>query len=252
MILCFDIGNSNINICVFEIKTNELVFSCALTSDISKTADEYCVLLRSLLNCELNINGAIIGSVVPQLTPIISRTIKSIYDIEPLIVGAGVKTSLNIKTDNPSEVGADIVANAVCAIDKGNFPAIILDFGTATTIISIDENKKLTDVFILSGLYSSYNALITEAAAIPSVPLFTPRSFTGKNTANSVNSGIIYSNAFAIDGFINKLTDKLGHCSLLATGAAADIVLPLCENDISLNKNMTCEGLFRIYLKNRA
>ena len=250
MVLCVDIGNSNINICVFNPDSDAIVHSFAITSDIYKTSDEYCVVLNALLKNEFHIAGAIIGSVVPQLTPIISNTVKSIYGIDALVVGPGVKTSLNIKTDNPAEVGADIVANAVYAIDGDMVPAVIIDFGTATTIVSIDESKKLTNVFILPGLYSSYKALTKEAAAIPSVPLYTPNSFLGKNTANSVNSGVVYSNAFAIDGFVDKLTENSKGCSLLATGAAAPIVLPLCKNNISFNENLTCRGLYRIYLKN--
>ncbi len=255
MVLCIDIGNSSINACVFDTESDDLVLSYSLTTDISKTSDEYCVTFKTLFDMkefDLSlVNGVIVSSVVPQLTPVISKAMKDILDLDAVIVGPGVKTSLNIKTDNPSEVGADIVANAVYAIAKGITPAVIVDFGTATTVVCVDAEKKLTDVFILPGLYSSYKALTKEAAAIPSVPLYTPRSFTGKNTAASVNAGIVYSNAFAVDAFIDKITSNIGACTLLATGSAANIVLPLCENKLSYRENLTCEGLYQIYLKNR-
>ena len=255
MVLCIDMGNTSIKACVFDTQANEKVLSLALTTDLNKTSDEYCVMLKAIFEMKsfdtLSIDGIIIGSVVPQLTPVISKAVKDIFDIEAIIVGPGVKTSLNIKTDNPAEVGADIVANAVYAISEGLTPAVIVDFGTATTIVSIDADKKLTDVFILPGLYSSYKALTHEAAAIPSVPLYTPKSFSGKNTASSVNAGIVYSNAFAVDSFINRIAAKDGSTSLLATGSAANIVLPLCENALTFREDLTCEGLYRISLKNR-
>ncbi len=254
MVLCIDMGNTSIKACVFDAHTSDKVLSMSLTTDLNKTSDEYCVILKSIFDMKRfnpsAINGVIIGSVVPQLTPVISKAVNDIFNLEAIVVGPGVKTSLNIKTDNPAEVGADIVANAVYAISEDLAPAVIVDFGTATTIVSIDADKKLTDVFILPGLYSSYKALTHEAAAIPSVPLYTPKAFCGKNTASSVNVGIVYSNAFAVDSFINKIISKCGSASLLATGSAANIVLPLCEHSFTFREDLTCEGLYSIYLKN--
>lgn len=255
MVLICDIGNSTIDICIYECDGSPIRFE--LSCDRNKSADEYAILIDTLLKMRKfpgdSVKGAIIGSVVPDLTSVLSAAVRTLFNVKPMTVGAGIKTSLDIKTDRPSEVGADIVANTVAAIDEFDSPMIIIDFATSTTFVSIDNEKRLTDVFITPGVYSSYSALTRDAAAIACVPLFTPKALCGKNTAASVNSGIIYSAAFAADGFIGRIKseNKNGNINVIATGGAASLVLPLCKEKIIRRPNLTCDGLYKIYLKNR-
>ena len=254
MILCADIGNSSIDFCVYEdAKTRSLSFKIA--TDHTKSRDEYAVIMESVFR--LNgfdpraLTGAMIGSVAPDLTRTVSDAIQSLCGVQPLCVGPGIKTSLDIKTDHPAEVGADLVANAVAALSLFPAPVIVADLGTATTVLAIDAHKRLTDVYILPGVYCSYAALTKDAAAIPCVPLFPPKSLSGKNTASSVNVGVVYSAVYALEGFISLLQDRLGDAPVVATGGAADLIIPLCKHKISVHEHLTCDGLYQIYLKNR-
>ncbi len=255
MVLICDIGNSTIDICIYMCDSAPVRFE--LSCDRHKSADEYAILIDTLFKMRnfpgASINGAIIGSVVPDLTSVLSNAILSLFHIKPMTVGPGIKTSLDIKTDRPSEVGADIVANTVAALDEFDAPMIIIDFATSTTFVSIDKERRLTDVFITPGVYSSYSALTRDAAAIACVPLFTPKSLSGKNTAASVNSGVIYSAAFSADGFISRIKseNKDSNITAIATGGTAHLVLPLCKERIIRRPNLTCDGLYKIYLKNR-
>ena len=255
MILAADIGNSNISIGIYHSDgRSELSFTVAC--DLHKSADEYAIVFKSFLDLSgfslSGISGSVIGSVVPDLTDTVSRALFRLTGIEPLIVGPGIKTSLDIKTDRPGEVGADIVANAVAALKEFTPPFVIFDFGTATTVLSVNENRQLTDVFILPGVRSSFNALIRDTATIASIPFAAPKALSGKNTASSVNAGIIYANAFAVDGFLHQIkkTGKYALLQAIATGGAAETVLPFCKHDISFRPHLTVDGLYHIYQKN--
>ena len=256
MILVCDIGNSTIGLCTYD--KDKATGKFELSTDRSKSADEYSILIENLFRMKgiskEDINGAVIGSVVPEINTALSRAISSLFGVKPITVGVGIKTSLDIKTDRPSEVGADIVANCVSALSEYEPPLIIVDFATSTTIVTIDKTKRLTDVFILPGVYSSYSAITRDAAEIASVPLFTPMSLSGKNTAASVNAGVVYGAAFALDGFIKKIKNNLSlnDVTVLATGGGAPLVTPLCEEKIIRKPNLTCDGLYQIYLKNCA
>lgn len=256
MTLCVDIGNSTVKFCIFD-SDGKIAHHFSFAADEGKSADEFAVLTRSLFalhGCNISdVDSAIVSSVAPALTEKIITAVKALCGCTPLTVGPGVKTSLNIKTDHPGEVGADLVANAVAALACAEAPLVVVDFGTATTVLAIDEKRSLTDVFILPGVYSSYNALTSEAAGIPAVALGTPKSFSGKNTAASVSAGIAYANAFAVDGFIEKIKRHYGAESInaVATGTAAHTVLPLCVHTVTYREHLTGEGLYAIYLKNR-
>ncbi len=254
MILCADIGNSSIDFCIYE-DTGKRRLSFKIATDRAKSRDEYAVIMESVFR--LNsfdpraLTGAMVGSVAPDLTRTVSDAIVSLCGVLPLCVGPGIKTSLDIKSDNPAEVGADIVANAVAALALFSAPVIVADLGTATTILAIDAHRRLTDGYILPGVYSSYAALTRDAAEIPCVPLFPPKSLSGKNTASSVNVGVVYSAVYALDGFISLLQERLGDAPVVATGSAAGLIVPLCKHEIAVHEHLTCDGLYQIYLKNR-
>ena len=255
MILTVNIGNTNISVGLYSLDSEGKLFF-TVACDRKKSDDEYVVILKNLFDLNgfpySEITGSIIGSVVPGLTEVISRAVWKLTAISSLVVGAGIKTSLDIKTDRPGEVGSDIVANTVAALKISSSPSVVVDFGTATTIVGINKKQQLTDVFILPGIVSSLNALIQDAAEIPCVPLFPPKYISGKNTGTSVNTGIVYGNAFAVDGFIDWFRKEYSvpEITAVATGGMGELIIPFCRNRMIFNSHLTNEGLYSIYLKN--
>lgn len=171
--------------------------------------------------------------------------------VKPLLVGPGVKTGLNIKTDIPSQMGADIVANAVAATSLEKCPMVILDFGTATTLTAINENGELCGVLIYPGVRSSLNALSSQAAELPGISLDSPKALLGKNTIDSMVSGIIYGNASMIDGLLDRIAEEwtAKELTVIAAGGLADRIISYCKSGhkIQFVPNLTLLGLKKIY-----
>ncbi|MCI8331389.1 MAG: type III pantothenate kinase [Clostridiales bacterium] len=256
MIFAADIGNSSISVGIYTPE-GALALSFKLSCDRAKSEDEYAVMLKNIFDIyafDLKlVRHAIIASVVPSLTFVISVAVQKLFKgTKPLVVGPGIKTSLDIKVDHPSELGADIVANAVAAIKRFPAPIAIVDLGTATTLTVINAKKQLTDVFIYPGVQSSLRAVSHDAAELPQIALSEPKAFAGKNTAVSMNAGILYANAFAVDGFIKKIktTYQIENLSVVATGGMAELVAPICETPVTVRKHLTLKGLYYIYIKN--
>ena len=255
MIFAADIGNSSISVGIYTPE-GALALSFKLSCDRAKSDDEYAVMLKNIFDIYhfelMLIHHVIIASVVPALTFVICSAAKKLFKgARPLVVGPGIKTSLDIKVDHPSELGADIVANAVAAIRRFPAPIAIVDLGTATTVTVINEKKQLTDVFIYPGVQSSLHAMSSDAAELPQIALTEPKTFAGKNTAVSMNAGILYANAFAVDGFVKKIksTYQMEKLSVVATGGLAELVAPICESPITVRSHLTLKGLYYIYLK---
>ncbi len=256
MLLALDIGNSSIDIGVFS-KDGSLKLRSKISADRAKSADEYAVLLKGIF--ELNslslesIDGSIVASVVPPLTLAVASAIDRLFGIKSLEVGPGIKTGLNIKIDSQTELGADIVANAVSALPKGESPLLIIDFGTATTLTVIDKNSALAGVIIAPGVRVSLDALSMQASELPDVSITMPKRLIGKNSRESMNSGVLNGHALMIDGFCAKIQKELQTDDLrvIATGGLADIILPLCEIPIQYEPDLTLEGLKILYHKNK-
>ncbi len=256
MLLALDIGNSSIDIGVFS-KDGSLKLRSKISADRAKSADEYAVLLKGIF--ELNslslesIDGSIVASVVPPLTLAVASAIDRLFGIKSLEVGPGIKTGLNIKIDSQTELGADIVANAVSALSKGESSLLIIDFGTATTLTVIDKNSALAGVIIAPGVRVSLDALSMQASELPDVSIAMPKRLIGKNSRESMNSGVLNGHALMIDGFCAKIQKELqtGDLRVIATGGLADIILPLCETPIQYEPDLTLEGLKILYHKNK-
>lgn len=254
MILAIDMGNSNIVIgCIDDQKT---YFVERLSTDKSKTALEYAVGFKTVL--ELNsieaeqIDGAIISSVVPSLTNILSDAVFKIIGKVPMIVGPGVKTGLNIHMDNPKQVGSDLIVDAVAGIAEYGAPLIIIDMGTATTLSVVDSNRNYIGGQILPGLRLSMEALASGAAQLFNVSLEAPKQVIGKNTSDCMKSGIVIGNAACIDGMIDRIEEEVGYkMRVIATGGLAKVVLPLCKHDIVIDDTLLLKGLKIIYEKNK-
>lgn len=256
MLLAVDIGNS------------EIVFSCVenglrkarfvLSSDKSRSPDEYSALIEILLThavIPLNtFNGSVIASVVPQLTGTITSAIRKCIGQKPLVVGPGVKNGLRIRMDDPTELGADLVAAAVAAVAKYPLPCAIINMGTATAIGVIDANGNYIGGLICPGISLSRTSLANATSQLPDVSLDGPKKTIGKSTKECLQSGIIFGTAAMIDGILKRIEKELGTplSSVVATGDSALQILPYCENQkIQLNEDLVMEGLWSIWCKNK-
>lgn len=254
LVFVVDIGNTNIVLGIFL--PDKLVASWRLSTHTIKTVDEYEIMTRSFLSlAKVNpsgIKGAIIASVVPNATQILQAMIRRLFGTEPLVVGAGIKTGIPIKTDNPREVGADRIANTVAAYELYGGPAIVVDFGTATTFDVISSQGEYLGGQISPGINISMEALFQKAAKLPRVALKKPASAIGKNTVASMQAGIYYSVIGGIQFAIQAIRDDLG-CSAkaIATGGLAEVVGPHAKIFDVINGDLTLEGLKIIYNRNK-
>lgn len=254
MILAIDMGNSNIVIgCVDDEK---IYFEERLSTDRSKTALEYAIGFKTVLELygidSKAIDGAIISSVVPSITNVIVQAVEKTVGVTPLVVGPGVKTGLNLHMDNPKTVGSDLIVDAVAAIDGYGAPVIVIDMGTATTLSVIDKNRTYQGGAIMTGLRVSMEAIASRAAQLYNVSLEMPQHAIGKNTVDCMKSGIVLGNAACIDGMIDRMQDELGYeCKVVATGGLAHVVIPECRHEIVIDDDLLLKGLKIIYDKNR-
>ena len=253
MILAIDMGNTNIVIGCID--NDKIYFVERLSTDASKTAMEYAMGFKTVLELyridNSTIEGAIISSVVPSLTKVLAQAVEKVIGIVPKIVGPGIKTGLNIHMDNPKQIGGDLVIGAVAAIAEYGAPLIIIDMGTATTMTVIDKDKNFIGGAILPGLRLSMEALASGAAQLFNVGLEEPKKVIGKNTSDCMKSGIIFGNIACIDGMIEKMEEELGYpTTVVATGGTAKVVVPFCKHDIIIDDDLLLKGLKLIYDKN--
>ncbi len=256
MLLAVDIGNSSITVGGFR-EDAEPVFSMRFAAGEHRSADEYAATLRQVLrmrNVEPEeITDCAIASVVPPLTHILEQALQLIHPCRVLTVGAGVKTGFSIRTDAPSEVGADIIANAAAAVKEG-VPAIIVDIGTATTVFAVNSRKELIGGVILPGISSSLAGLRSSTAQLPIVALEPLKKAIGKNTAECISIGVLQGHAFSVDGFIDRFSAEAGmeNPQIIATGGLCNLLLPLCNhNNIKAEPFLTLKGLRVIYENTR-
>ena len=259
MLLAVNVGNSRISIGFFAEDSKALVAKFKIATEINKTSDEYLALIRAVvreenLSCG-QISGAIVSSVVPQLTGVISETAERFAGKEPVVVGPGVKTGFPIKIDSPSELGADIVANAAALINEsGKRGAIIADMGTVTTVSAINERGEYVGCAIMPGVQISFDALHGRTAQLPNVMLSAPAHAIGKNSQESVRSGVILGHAMILDGMVERFAKEMkcavDSLTLSATGEFAPRVIKECKRDFSYDEDLTLKGLYYLYKNN--
>ena len=255
MLLAVDIGNTNIVFgCVHD--QDEIIISERISTNHNATAAEYASTIKGIL--EMNsfnpneIENAVMSSVVPSVTNTIKEAIKKLFKTEVMLAGPGVKTGLNILIDNPGQLGSDQVADAVAAINQYPVPQIIIDMGTATTVSVVDKNKGYLGGLIMTGMAVATDALITRTAQLPKVNFEVPDKIIGTNTTDSIKSGMLYSNACALDGIIERIEEELGDkCTVISTGGLAELVTPLCRKDIIYDRDLLIKGLTIIYRKQK-
>lgn len=254
MILAVDIGNTNIVLGGME--DERIVFEARMATDLIKTSDQYCAELKTMLNLfEVDpsaIEGSIVSSVVPPLLNSFKTAIRKLTGKSCLIVGPGIRTGLNIRMDNPSEVGSDLIVAAVAGIAQYGAPLLLVDMGTATTITAVDADGCFVGGCICPGVKISMEALTGRTAQLPGISLDKPQRAIGKNTRDCMRSGIMLGAAAMLDGLLDRMEQELGApTKVVATGGISRFVLPLCRREMIYDGSLMLKGLRLLYRKNQ-
>ena len=254
MLLAIDIGNTNIVIgCLDE---DEILFKARIATDRTRTSDQYGVEILNMLQTfdfkKEDIEDCIISSVVPPVFNSVRTGVMKVIGKQPMVVGPGLKTGLNIHVEVPSQVGSDRIVIAVAALAEYGAPLVLMDLGTATTIEVVEPDNCYMGGVIYPGVKLSLDALTSRAAQLPGISLDKPKKVIGKNTVDCMRSGMMYGTAAMLDGIIDRIEEELGHPStLVATGGMAQFITPLCKHEIILEKDLLLKGLGLIYRKNK-
>ena len=258
MLLAIDVGNTQTVVGLYGNgdRSHELVDHWRIATKAERTCDEHALLFQEFLvfaghNWKTDVAGIAISSGVPMVTFELRRMCERYLGLEPIVLGTGVKTGMPVLYDNPKEVGADRIANAVGAFDLYGGPTIVVDFGTATTFDVISAKGEYLGGAIVPGIEISLDALFGRAAALRRVELIEPRSVVGKTTVESVQSGTIYGYSALVDGMCDRIEEEIGEATVIATGGLADLIAPVAESIEHTEPWLTLHGLRLIWEKNR-
>ena len=254
MLLAIDIGNTNL--VIGGIRDDQLLFKARIATDRLRTSDQYGVEIKNMIEAFghsiSEIDDCIISSVVPPVFNSVKTGVIKVIGKQPMVVGPGLKTGLNIHMDVPSQVGSDRIVIAVAALAEYSAPLILMDLGTATTIEVVEPDNVYMGGIIFPGVRVYLDALTSRTAQLPGISLDQPKNVIGKNTVDCMRSGMMYGTAAMLDGLIDRIEEELGHSStLIATGGLAQFITPLCKHQIILEKNLLLKGLNLIYKKNK-
>ncbi|MBQ8334332.1 MAG: type III pantothenate kinase [Clostridia bacterium] len=271
MLLAFDIGNSSITIGAFRLHadgTNELVCRFGISARAGSTSDEYVMFIRDYLeHAGIAVHGqtpisgdaidcAVISSVVPGLTHVLSRAAKILSGSDPFIITPGIHTGFGIRIKDPAQLGADIVSNAAYSLRLSDVPLVILDMGTATTLTVVDKNADIIGTIILPGLRISMDALTDSAALLNGVSLDKPEHLIGRDSRESILSGVIGGHILMIDGFLRNIREELNlketgeKLGLVSTGGLAECIIPHTRNRFTHEPSLTLYGAAELYRRN--
>ncbi|MGN1060680.1 MAG: type III pantothenate kinase [Candidatus Coproplasma sp.] len=254
MIICLDVGNTNIKYALFD--GDELALSFRVATEHKKTSDEYGEQLRSILSTNgisvKDITGGIISSVVPSLDYTMERMCKTYLKITPIVLGAGLKTGMNLKVDNAKEVGADRVVNNVSAVKKYGAPVIVIDFGTATTFNAINEKGEFIGGVIAPGIKGSLDSLVNGTAKLPRVEIERPEKVIGTNTVTNMQSGIVFGFCGLVEYIVKKMKKEMKseNITTVATGGFSEVIAKEISCIDVVDKLLTLEGLKYLYYLN--
>ncbi|MBO9605928.1 MAG: type III pantothenate kinase [Paenibacillaceae bacterium] len=255
MIFVVDVGNTNIVLGLYDGK--RLLHHWRVSTNRSATSDEYGMMVAGLFRhvgvLHAQIEGMILSSVVPPLMSALERMCADYLQLKPLVVGPGIRTGLNVKIENPREMGADRIVNAVAGIELYGSPLIIVDFGTATTFDYIDDAGSLLGCAIAPGIGISLEALYDKAAKLPRIELTRPKSAVGRNTVASMQAGIIFGFAGQVDGIVGRMSEEFGtNPTVVATGGMAELIAKETRTIAIVNPLLTLQGLLTLYERNRS
>jgi type III pantothenate kinase len=256
VLLAIDVGNTQTVLGVFE--GDDLAWRWRIATQRERTADELALLFGGFLehaglSFSRQITGVTLASVVPDQTQALREMVDKYFHFQPVVVEPGIKTGISIHTDNPKEVGADRIVNAVAAFAKYGGPCVVVDFGTAITYDAVSELGEYLGGAIAPGVQVSAAGLSSVADRLPRVEIVAPRSVIGKNTVEALQSGLLLGTASEVDGMVERMQKELGgHATVVATGGLADVVVPLCQTVDHHEPWLTLQGLRLIFEKNTA
>ena len=253
MILAIDVGNTNIE--VGCIQGDDILFVERIHTDGTKSELEYAISIKTVLELykieRKALDGGIISSVVPPLTGVIRRAAEKVTGRDILVVGPGVKTGLDIRIDNPAQLGTGLVVGAVAGIEEYPCPLVIIDMGTATTFTVVNEKKQVMGGMIMPGVGVALDSLISRTSQLPKISLEPPKKLIGSNTVDCMKSGVLYGNAACMDGMIGRIEKELGQkVYAVATGGMAKYSVPYCSTPIQMDDALILKGLKLIYRRN--
>ena len=253
MLLAVDVGNTNVTYALFD--GERLAADWRVTTQRDRTADEVAVELRQLFDLrhlDLGlVSGVVVSSVVPNLNPALQEAFRRYLKCEPMMVGPGVKTSVRVRAENPREVGADRIANALAAYTKYGGPVVVIDFGTAVTYDAISAEGDYLGGAIAPGVEISLDALVSHTAMLRRVEPVAPDSVIGRNTVTSIQSGLVWGFVAQVEGMVGRMVKELGGSArVVATGGQAGLVAGLTHVIENTDPLLTLEGLRLIYLQN--
>ncbi len=251
--MTIDIGNSNIVLGAFE--AGELQFIARISSDIDRTVDELAVMINEIFtirNVDRSaVKGSILSSVVPALTSLVSQAVALLTGKEPFLVAPGIKTGLNIRIDNPAQLGSDMMVDCVAASAMYPKPLIVIDMGTATTMSVVDAAGNMIGGVIMPGLKTALNALTRNTAQLPQIAIESPRKAIGTNTNDSMRSGAVYGSASMLDGMIDRFEEELGQeAFVVMTGGLSEVISRHTRKKVLHNPNLLIQGLYILYKRN--
>lgn len=255
MLLVFDVGNTNIVLGLYD--GDKMIYHWRAATNELKTVDEYAASLGMMFQLDgvtfAMVTDIIISSVVPPVNPTLEYLCRRYFHVEPMMVGPGMKTGLNILYDNPRELGADRIVNAVAGITLYGGPLIIIDLGTATTFCAIDEKKRYLGGAVTPGIGISMEALLQRASKLPRIELTPASSVICKNTVSAMQSGIYYGAIGQVDGIVRRMKKEMGYkeIKVIATGGLADLIASQSETIDVIDPLLTLKGLYILFKKNR-
>ncbi len=253
MILTIDVGNTNVVMGCVE--NGDVKSVCRLATNLNDLSSDYAMKMRQSFEFDgidyKNFSGAILSSVVPQLNRAIKTAVKKVTGLDCMVVGAGLKTGVNIKLDDPGQLAGDLITGAVGALALYKPPLVVVDMGTATTIVAIDSEGSYLGGAIIPGIKLSYSALSSGTSLLPNIAIEAPKKCIGTNTVDSMKSGAVYGTAALVDGMIDRMETELGEpVTVVATGGLAGTVVPYCRRKIEYEPALLLKGLAILYEKN--
>ena len=253
MILTIDVGNTNVVMGCVE--NGDVKSVCRLATNLNDLSSDYAMKMRQSFEFDgidyKNFSGAILSSVVPQLNRAIRTAVKKVTGLDCMVVGAGLKTGVNVKIDDPGTLAGDLITGAVGALSLYKPPLVIVDMGTATTIVAIDSEGSYLGGAIIPGIKLSYSALSSGTSLLPNIAIEAPKKCIGTNTVDSMKSGAVYGTAALVDGMIDRMETELGEpVTVVATGGLAGTIVPYCRRKIEYEPALLLKGLAILYEKN--